>query len=150
MALDDPYRQPRYVSHIFLERVFQTAKIVPFLKEALGMSRTSNGIPTSPIANISSLPRVRSCESTLSRIVALELIFGGSLIWNLLLGGRTAIEHVLRSHYRAITDINWHTIEPDVVISTGIDSWQWAWDLRTVHKPIMGETRPPSSVLLAY
>ncbi|RPD65181.1 hypothetical protein L226DRAFT_480270 [Lentinus tigrinus ALCF2SS1-7] len=60
------------------------------------------------------------------------------LIWNLLLGGRTAIEHVLRSHYRAITDINWHTIEPDIVISTGIDSWQWAWDLRTVQKPIMG------------
>ncbi|EIW56116.1 uncharacterized protein TRAVEDRAFT_50605 [Trametes versicolor FP-101664 SS1] len=60
------------------------------------------------------------------------------LIWNLLLGGRTSIEHVLRSHYRAITDINWHTIEPDVVISTGIDSWLWAWDLRTVQKPIMG------------
>ncbi|KAI0635452.1 hypothetical protein C8Q77DRAFT_1217270 [Trametes polyzona] len=60
------------------------------------------------------------------------------LIWNLLLTGRTAIEHVLRSHYRAITDINWHTIEPDVVISTGIDSWLWAWDLRTIQKPIMG------------
>ncbi|KAM5543752.1 hypothetical protein V8D89_002369 [Ganoderma adspersum] len=60
------------------------------------------------------------------------------LIWNLLLGGRTSIEHVLRSHFRAITDINWHTIEPDIVISTGIDSWQWAWDLRVVQKPIMG------------
>ncbi|KAI0654949.1 hypothetical protein C8Q70DRAFT_1083983 [Cubamyces menziesii] len=60
------------------------------------------------------------------------------LIWNLLLGGRTSIEHVLRSHYRAITDINWHTLEPDIVISTGIDSWLWAWDLRTVQKPIMG------------
>ncbi|KAI0353310.1 hypothetical protein OH77DRAFT_1497336 [Trametes cingulata] len=60
------------------------------------------------------------------------------LIWNLLLGGRTSIEHVLRSHYRAITDINWHTIEPDIVISTGIDSWLWAWDLRTVQKPVMG------------
>ncbi|KAI9068878.1 hypothetical protein FKP32DRAFT_1587345 [Trametes sanguinea] len=60
------------------------------------------------------------------------------LIWNLHLGGRTSIEHVLRSHYRAITDINWHTIEPDVVISTGIDSWLWAWDLRSVQKPIMG------------
>ncbi|KAI0746476.1 hypothetical protein C8Q80DRAFT_1320359 [Daedaleopsis nitida] len=62
------------------------------------------------------------------------------LIWNLFQGGRgrTSIEHVLRSHYRAITDINWHTIEPDVVVSTGIDSWQWAWDLRTVQKPIMG------------
>ncbi|KAI0368548.1 hypothetical protein BV20DRAFT_969152 [Pilatotrama ljubarskyi] len=60
------------------------------------------------------------------------------LIWNLFLGGRTSIEHVLRSHYRAITDINWHTIEPDIVISTGIDSWLWAWDLRTVQKPVMG------------
>ncbi|KAI0646043.1 hypothetical protein C8Q79DRAFT_1110779 [Trametes meyenii] len=60
------------------------------------------------------------------------------LIWNLLLGGRTSIEHVLRSHYRAITDINWHTIEPDIVVSTGIDSWLWSWDLRTVQKPIMG------------
>lgn len=60
------------------------------------------------------------------------------LIWNLLVGGRTSIEHVLRSHFRAITDINWHTIEPDIVISTGIDSWQWAWDLRAVQKPIMG------------
>ncbi|KAI0674045.1 hypothetical protein C8Q78DRAFT_1143275 [Trametes maxima] len=60
------------------------------------------------------------------------------LIWNLLLGGRTSIEHVLRSHYRAITDINWHTIEPDIVVSTGIDSWLWSWDLRAVQKPIMG------------
>ncbi|KAI0763928.1 hypothetical protein BD413DRAFT_197550 [Trametes elegans] len=60
------------------------------------------------------------------------------LIWNLLLSGQTFIEHVLRSHYRAITDINWHTIEPDVVVSTGIDSWLWAWDLRTIQKPIMG------------
>ncbi|KAI0827210.1 hypothetical protein BC628DRAFT_1371452 [Trametes gibbosa] len=60
------------------------------------------------------------------------------LIWNLLLGARSSIEHVLRSHYRAITDINWHTIEPDIVISTGIDSWLWAWDLRAVQKPIMG------------
>ncbi|GBE79383.1 hypothetical protein SCP_0205810 [Sparassis crispa] len=60
------------------------------------------------------------------------------LIWNLLLGGKTSIEHVLRSHYRAITDINWHTTDPDVVVSTGIDSWLWAWDLRTPQKPVMG------------
>ncbi|KAH9914175.1 uncharacterized protein BXZ73DRAFT_92835 [Epithele typhae] len=68
------------------------------------------------------------------------------LIWNLHNGNpRTSIEHVLRSHYRAITDINWHTLEPDIVISTGIDSWQWAWDLRTVQKPIMGmSTSDPS------
>ncbi|OCH85322.1 hypothetical protein OBBRIDRAFT_828983 [Obba rivulosa] len=60
------------------------------------------------------------------------------LIWNLLLAGKTSIQHVLRSHYRAITDINWHTTDPDVVISTGIDSWLWAWDLREPEKPTMG------------
>ncbi|KAI0952525.1 hypothetical protein AcV7_008300 [Taiwanofungus camphoratus] len=60
------------------------------------------------------------------------------LIWNLLLSGKTSIEHVLRSHYRAITDINWHTSDPDIVVSTGIDSWLWAWDLRTTQKPVMG------------
>ncbi|PCH41343.1 hypothetical protein WOLCODRAFT_100364 [Wolfiporia cocos MD-104 SS10] len=60
------------------------------------------------------------------------------LIWNLLLTGKTSIEHVLRSHYRAITDINWHTTEPDTVVSTGIDSWLWAWDLRATQKPVMG------------
>ena len=60
------------------------------------------------------------------------------LIWNLLLGGKTSIQHILKSHYRAITDINWHTSECDVVVSTGIDSWIWAWDLRTPERPIFG------------
>ncbi|KAI9438551.1 WD40-repeat-containing domain protein [Lactarius indigo] len=60
------------------------------------------------------------------------------LIWNLCLTGKSAIQHVLHSHYRAITDINWHTLDPDIVVSTGIDSWLWAWDLRTPQKPIMG------------
>ncbi|THH10378.1 hypothetical protein EW146_g8386 [Bondarzewia mesenterica] len=60
------------------------------------------------------------------------------LIWNLYLSGKTSIEHALHSHYRAITDINWHTKDPDVVVSTGIDSWLWAWDLRTPQKPVMG------------
>ncbi|KAI0345160.1 hypothetical protein BDW22DRAFT_1354052 [Trametopsis cervina] len=60
------------------------------------------------------------------------------LIWNLYVSGKTSIEHILRSHYRAITDINWHTTDPDIVVSTGIDSWLWAWDLRTTSKPVIG------------
>jgi len=60
------------------------------------------------------------------------------LIWNLLLVGKTSIEHILQAHYRAITDINWHTTECDTVISIGIDSWLWAWDLREPRKPIFG------------
>ncbi|KAF9527133.1 hypothetical protein CPB83DRAFT_856798 [Crepidotus variabilis] len=60
------------------------------------------------------------------------------LIWNLRFGGKTSIEHILKSHYRAITDINWHTTECDIVVSTGIDSWVWAWDIRIPRKPIFG------------
>ncbi|KAG6900566.1 hypothetical protein C0993_008720 [Termitomyces sp. T159_Od127] len=60
------------------------------------------------------------------------------LIWNLLLVGKTSIDFILQAHYRAITDINWHTTECDIVISTGIDSWLWAWDLRATRKPIFG------------
>ncbi|KAL0575974.1 hypothetical protein V5O48_006008 [Marasmius crinis-equi] len=60
------------------------------------------------------------------------------LIWNLLMSGKTSIEHILHSHYRAITDINWHTTECDTVVSTGIDSWIWGWDLRAPRKPIFG------------
>jgi len=52
--------------------------------------------------------------------------------------GKTSIEHILHSHYRAITDINWHTSEPDTVASVGIDAWVWSWDLREPRKPVLG------------
>ncbi|KAG8221615.1 hypothetical protein J3R82DRAFT_1892 [Butyriboletus roseoflavus] len=60
------------------------------------------------------------------------------LIWNLMMIGKSSIEHILHCHYRAITDINWHTSEPDTVSSVGIDSWLWSWDLREPRKPVMG------------
>ncbi|KIY44139.1 hypothetical protein FISHEDRAFT_52764 [Fistulina hepatica ATCC 64428] len=60
------------------------------------------------------------------------------LIWNLELEGNLSIQHRLHAHYRAITDINWHWQECDIVCSTGIDSWIWAWDLRVTRKPIFG------------
>ncbi|KAJ3726694.1 hypothetical protein C8R42DRAFT_694325 [Lentinula raphanica] len=60
------------------------------------------------------------------------------LIWNLNMSGKTSIQHILHSHYRAITDINWHTSERDTVVSTGIDSWVWAWDMREPRRPIFG------------
>jgi len=52
--------------------------------------------------------------------------------------GKTSIEHILHSHYRAITDVNWHTSEPDTVASVGIDAWVWSWDLREPRKPVLG------------
>lgn len=43
------------------------------------------------------------------------------------------ISHVLESHRRAITDINWSAFHPEVVASCGIDTWTWVWDLRMIN-----------------
>ena len=82
----------------------------------------------------------REAVSALVFVQILAYVAYTRLIWNLCLSGKSAIQHALHSHYRAITDINWHTQDPNVVVSTGIDSWLWAWDLRTPKKPIMGQS----------
>ena len=63
-----------------------------------------------------------------------------SLIWDLDRPDRSAIHFILSRHYRSITDLNWHNHNPDIVASTGIDSWIWMWDLRTSGRPVTGET----------
>ncbi|KAG8960728.1 hypothetical protein FRC03_006231 [Tulasnella sp. 419] len=60
------------------------------------------------------------------------------LIWDLYLSGQTSITRILNAHYRAITDVNWSSFEPDIIASCGIDSWIWAWDLRAGDRPIFG------------
>jgi hypothetical protein len=55
-----------------------------------------------------------------------------------MLGGKTSIEHILNSHFRAITDVNWHNTDPNLVASTALDGWLWAWDIRTPQKPTLG------------
>lgn len=86
--------------------------------------------------------RVHVKRETVGTLAFSSFFFSSSLprrlIWNLLLVGKTSIDFILQAHYRAITDINWHTTECDIVISTGIDSWLWAWDLRATRKPIFG------------
>jgi WD40 repeat protein len=112
-----------------------------FLKVGLGMLQTSSGIRTPHEQNSSYQPPVRNCTyspTTHCFSCMTQYISMNSLIWNLLLVGKTSIEHILHSHYRAITDINWHTTEPDTVVSTGIDSWLWSWDLRQPEKPVFG------------
>ncbi|CAE6525450.1 unnamed protein product [Rhizoctonia solani] len=60
------------------------------------------------------------------------------LVWDLNMPGHNAIMRRLHAHYRAITDINWHSFTPDVLSSCGIDSWIWTWDLRTKKRPVFG------------
>lgn len=99
--------------------------------------------PTPRTCRVHNLDIKREAVSVLAFIhdqCSLNLSCECRLIWNLCLTRKSAIQHALHSHYRAITDINWHTQDPDVVVSTGIDSWLWAWDLRTPQKPIMGQS----------
>ncbi|KTW32087.1 uncharacterized protein T551_00769 [Pneumocystis jirovecii RU7] len=59
-----------------------------------------------------------------------------TIVWNLSLPSRNAIEFVLHSHSRAITDINWSAHHPDILATCAIDSYIYCWDLRDTKKPI--------------
>ncbi|KAF9442618.1 hypothetical protein P691DRAFT_789193 [Macrolepiota fuliginosa MF-IS2] len=58
------------------------------------------------------------------------------LIWNLLLVGKTSIEHVPSLITAQFTDIDWHTTECNTIASTSLDSWIYVWDLREPQWPI--------------
>lgn len=60
-----------------------------------------------------------------------------AIVWNLALPSHKAIEHVLHSHTRAITDINFSAHEPNILATCSIDSFIHCWDLRTPHRPAM-------------
>lgn len=48
----------------------------------------------------------------------------------------SAVEHWLSAHTRAITDINWSYIHPEVLASCSVDTWACVWDLRAPQKPV--------------
>lgn len=53
-----------------------------------------------------------------------------------------AVEQVLDAHMRAITDINWSPVHPEVLASCSVDTWTWVWDLRVgasgSRRPVQG------------
>ncbi|ANB14882.1 Mtc5p [Sugiyamaella lignohabitans] len=58
-----------------------------------------------------------------------------ALVWNLAMSSDCAVEHVLHGHKRAITDINFHSAEPDIIATCSVDSRVNVWDLRDPSKP---------------
>jgi WD40 repeat protein len=60
-----------------------------------------------------------------------------AIVWNLALPSSKAIEHVLQSHTRAITDINFSAHDPNVLATCSVDSFVHCWDLRTPRRPAM-------------
>ncbi|KAI8979684.1 hypothetical protein BDF20DRAFT_871014 [Mycotypha africana] len=52
------------------------------------------------------------------------------LVWNLNYSGTRAIEHVFHAHARAISDINWSPLHPDILATCSVDTYVHLWDLR--------------------
>ncbi|GAA93933.1 uncharacterized protein L969DRAFT_92162 [Mixia osmundae IAM 14324] len=67
------------------------------------------------------------------------------LLWNLCMpaprvvssskaSSASPIELVISAHSRSVTDINWSVFQPEVLATSGMDSWIRIWDLRKNHK----------------
>jgi WD40 repeat protein len=50
------------------------------------------------------------------------------LVWDL--AANTALNRSIEAHERAITDINWHALNPNMMATVGMDAAVRAWDLR--------------------
>ncbi|KAG4305322.1 hypothetical protein PORY_001492 [Pneumocystis oryctolagi] len=84
------------------------------------------------VANVQSSPRAHSSRAYWIASTSNQK----TIVWNLSLPSRNAIEFILHSHSRAITDISWNVHHPDILATCAIDSYIYCWDLRDAKKPI--------------
>lgn len=59
-----------------------------------------------------------------------------ALLWDLARPSNNAILNVLHQHTRAITDINFHPFDPEILATCSIDTFIFQWDMRTPRKPV--------------
>lgn len=59
-----------------------------------------------------------------------------ALLWDLARPSNDAILNVLHLHTRAITDINFHPSDPEILATCSIDTFILSWDMRTPRKPV--------------
>lgn len=59
-----------------------------------------------------------------------------ALLWDLARPSNNAIAHVLHRHTRAITDINFHPMDPEILATCSIDTFVYSWDMRSPRRPI--------------
>lgn len=60
-----------------------------------------------------------------------------ALLWDLNRPLANAIAHVLHGHTRAITDINFHPGDPELLATCSVDTFALAWDMRAPRTPAM-------------
>lgn len=59
-----------------------------------------------------------------------------ALLWDLARPSNNAIQNVLHRHVRAITDINFHPQDPELLATCSIDTFVYCWDMRTPRRPV--------------
>lgn len=59
-----------------------------------------------------------------------------ALLWDLARPANNAIQNVLHRHTRAITDINFHPLDPELLATCSIDTFILSWDMRTPRRPV--------------
>lgn len=60
-----------------------------------------------------------------------------ALLWDLSRPSSNAIINVLHAHTRAISDINFHPLDPELLATCLIDTFALAWDMRAPRTPAM-------------
>ncbi|RKP13524.1 WD40-repeat-containing domain protein, partial [Piptocephalis cylindrospora] len=55
------------------------------------------------------------------------------VIWNLM--GQNPVDHVVKAHARAVTDLHWSPVQPNVLATASFDSYVHLWDLRNTRRP---------------
>lgn len=59
-----------------------------------------------------------------------------ALLWDLARPSKNAILNVLHKHTRAITDINFHPLDPEVLATCSVDTFIFSWDMRLPRRPV--------------
>lgn len=59
-----------------------------------------------------------------------------ALLWDLARPSNNAIQNVLHRHVRAITDINFHPQDPELLATCSIDTFVYCWDMRSPRRPV--------------
>lgn len=59
-----------------------------------------------------------------------------ALLWDLARPSSSAICHVLHQHTRAITDINFHPSDSEILSTCSVDTFVMSWDMRCPRKPV--------------
>lgn len=58
-----------------------------------------------------------------------------ALLWDLARPSNNAVQNILHRHTRAITDINFHPLDPEMLATCSIDTFVLSWDMRNPRRP---------------